>query len=432
MNDGLKLKKATYHLWTFTASKMISTFGAQVYAFAISFYILKMTGSASSFATNLICNILPRTLIGPFAGYIADTYSRKVIVIAAQLVSTVAIFGLLLYSLFYTLSLPAIYITTVILSIASTFSSVGFTSSITGLVDEKRIQKAMSLNQMASSMAAVASPAIGGVLYGAVSIPFFLAIYGVASLLGAIIESTMNFSLFANRNVEKSTVAKESMFASIKDGISYIRLQPILMAIIWTALLINFFMGALQVGYSFLLIEKLKIISSHFGFIEGAMAAGMLFISGYLATRKEFQSPLIISKRGIAGLGILMSLVTLPLLVPLPYRGMFAFYASLSLLNGALLPLINTPLQVLMMKLIDDDYKGRVFSILETMAMALMPAAMILFGFLYDVLPAPWILFGSSFLLILTVSILMRPSVIRNATTFDRKPVNEQTNRAIS
>ncbi|UQW98690.1 MFS transporter [Rummeliibacillus sp. G93] len=430
MNDSLKLKRATYHLWTFTASKMISTFGAQVYAFAISFYILKMTGSASSFATNLICNILPRTLIGPFAGYIADTYSRKVIVIAAQLVSTVAIFGLLLYSLFYTLSLPAIYITTVILSIASTFSSVGFTSSITGLVDEKRIQKAMSLNQMASSMAAVASPAIGGVLYGAVSIPFFLVIYGVASLLGAIIESTMNFSLFANRNVEKST--KESMFASIKDGISYIRLQPILMAIIWTALLINFFMGALQVGYSFLLIEKLKIISSHFGFIEGAMAAGMLFISGYLAARKEFQSPLIISKRGIAGLGILMSLVTLPLLVPLPYEGMFAFYASLSLLNGALLPLINTPLQVLMMRLIDDDYKGRVFSILETMAMALMPAAMILFGFLYDVLPAPWILFGSSFLLILTVSILMRPSVIRNATTLDQKPVNEQTNRAIS
>ncbi len=30
-----------------------------------------------SFAINLICTILPRTLLAPFAGYIADRYSKK-------------------------------------------------------------------------------------------------------------------------------------------------------------------------------------------------------------------------------------------------------------------------------------------------------------------------------------------------------------------
>ena len=105
MDEALKLKRATYNLWTFTTSKIISSFGAQVYTFAISFYILQMTGSATSFATNLICNILPRTLMAPFAGYVADKYSRKTIVITAQIATTLAIGGLLTVSLISGLSL---------------------------------------------------------------------------------------------------------------------------------------------------------------------------------------------------------------------------------------------------------------------------------------------------------------------------------------
>lgn len=77
MDEQMKLKKASYHLWTFVTSKFISAFGSQVYAFAISLYILQLTGSATNFAINLISNILPRTIIPPFVGYLVDNYSRK-------------------------------------------------------------------------------------------------------------------------------------------------------------------------------------------------------------------------------------------------------------------------------------------------------------------------------------------------------------------
>ncbi|WP_432352879.1 MFS transporter [Sporosarcina sp. A2] len=411
-----KLKRATYHLWTFTASKMISAFGAQIYAFAISFYILQLTGSATSFAVNLICSILPRTAMAPFAGYVADTYSRKRIVIIAQIVSSMAILGLLTVSLNYGLSLPAIYTTTVVLSLASTFSGIAFTSSITGLIDEERIQKAMSLNQMSVSFAAIGSPAVGGVLYGAVSMPVFLVLYAFASILATVLESTMDFNLYAKRKVKEEGAPKEKMLDSMKAGLAYARLQPLLMAMIWVALLVNFLFGAVTVGYSFILIEKLKILPTHFGLIEGAMAVGMLLMSIYIAARKPFASPLYVSKLGIAALGLVMGLISVPLLILLPYGGVFSFYVMISFISGALGPLINTPIQVFMMKLIEDDYKGRVFSILETMAMALMPLGMVLFGFLYDILPAPSILISSSVLLIMTVFILLRASVIRQVT----------------
>lgn len=415
MEEALKLKKATYHLWTFTVSKLVSTFGAQVYAFAISFYILQLTGSASSFALNLICSILPRTIVAPFAGYAADKYSRKMIVIVAQIATTIAIGGLLVVSLTMGLSLFAIYSTTVILSLTSLFSGVTFSSSITGLVDEGRIQKAMSLNQMSISFAAIGSPAVGGLLYGAVSMPVFLIMYMVASVIAVLLESTMDFKLFAKRKEVVEGEPKEPMLESMKAGLRYLMKQPILKTMVVISLFINFLFGAYQVGYSFILIEKLKINAQHFGFTEGAFAIGMLLLSIYFSTRKELKFPFLVSKWGIVVLGVLMGTVALPLLITMSSTMLVVFYIVLMFFFGVTMMVTNTPIQVMMQKMIEDDYKGRVFSIIETCAMALMPLGMVLFGFLYDIFPAEGILIVSSMLLILVTLFLARPSVVRAA-----------------
>ena len=188
---------------------------------------------------------------------------------------------------FMVLSLFAIYMTTVVLSITSSFSGVTFSSSITGLVDEQRIQKAMSLNQMSISFAAIGGPAIGGLLYGSVTMSVFLIMYMIASIIAVILESTMNFKLFAKRKEVLEGEAKESMWQSMKAGFAYLKLQPIIMTLLWISLLINFLFGAFQVGYSFILIEKLKIASQHFGLTEGAFAVGMLLLSFYLSIRER-------------------------------------------------------------------------------------------------------------------------------------------------
>jgi MFS transporter, DHA3 family, macrolide efflux protein len=413
MEESYKLKKATYHLYTFMISKLISSFGAQVYAFAISFYILQLTGSATSFATNLICNILPRTLISPFAGAITDKYSRKMIVITAQIVTTLTVVGLLIVTVTSGLSLVSIYITTCILAITSTFSGVAFTSSITRLIDKDRIQKAMSLNQMSISFAAIGSPAIGGLLYGTVSIPVFLIIYIVASSIAILLESTMNFKLFSSQKQPVEQEKKETIFQSIKEGIRYLKLHPIIVTLVWISLLINFLFGAFEVGYSYILINQLKMESQHFGFTQGAFSIGMLLMSIYFSIRKEVRFPFLVSKRGILAIAICMGAISLPLLFSLSYWTVFIYYIVVMFSFGSMIIVINTPLQVMLQKIIDDDYKGRVFSIIETMAMALMPLGMVIYGFLYDVFPGQWILLLSATTLIVVVLIMARPSVIR-------------------
>lgn len=416
MTEAQKLKRGTYHLWTFMTSKLISTFGANVYSFAISFYILQLTGSATNFALNLICSILPRTIAAPFAGYVADNFSRKRTIILAQAASVLAIAGLLTVSLMNGLSLTAIYITTCLLSLTSTFSGITFTSSISGLVDENRIQKAMSLNQMSISLASIVAPALGGVLYGAVSIPVFLIIYLIASLVALIVDSTMDFQLFAKRShVPVAGQEKEKLWVSMKEGFAYLKTKPVIQTIIFIALFINFFFGSFQVGYSFVLIEKLGMKSEHFGILEGAFAVGMLLLSVYLTIRKEIKYPLITAKYGIIGLALVIGGIAVPLLVPFSYQAMFVFYLILMLAIGSFLTIINTPIGVMMQKSVDDDFKGRVISILETMAQVLMPLGTVIYGFLYDWVAAEWVLFISAGIIIGIALFMLRPSVIANA-----------------
>jgi MFS family permease len=372
-----------------------------------------MTGSATNFAANLICSLLPRTIAAPFVGYVADNYSRKAIVICSQIATTMAIGGLLIVSLHSGLSLAAIYTTTCILSITSTFSGVTFSSSITGLVDEARIQKAMSLNQMSISFASIGSPAIGGLLFGAVSMPVFLIIYMIASSIAIVLESTMNFKLFAKRKGKVEGEKKEPMWQSMKAGFNYLKLQPLLIIVIWIALLVNFLLGAFEVGYSYILIEKLKMNSQHFGLTQGAFAVGMLVMSLYFSVRKEVKYPLLVSKRGILAMGAILVGISIPLMISLSNPSIFVYYVVLMFGFGTIIIIVNTPLQVMMQKQIDDDFKGRVFSLFETMAMALMPLGMVLYGFLYDVLPAQWILILSAALLIGVVLSLARPAIIR-------------------
>ncbi|MCA1318511.1 MFS transporter [Bacillus tianshenii] len=416
MEESYKIKRATYHLYTFMISKLVASFGAQVYTFAISFYILQTTGSATSFAANLICNILPRTLAAPFAGVITDRYSRKKIVIVSQIATTLAIAGLLIFILTSGLSLPAIYVTTCILSLTSMFSGIAFTSSITGLIDKDRIQKAMALNQMSISFAAIGSPAVGGLLYGTVSIPVFLIIYIMASIIAVILESTMNFRLFTTvQKKEAEETVKETMWQSIKAGIGYLRLKPVIMIMLWISLLINFLFGAFEVGYSYILIEKLHVESRHFGLTQGAFSLGMLLLSIYFSAIKEVRYPLLVSKWGIVGLGVIMGGISLPLVLSMSYWIQFSYYMLLMFCFGSMIIVVNTPIQVMLQKTIDDEYKGRVFSIIETMAMALIPLGMVIYGILYDIFPGQWVLLLSASMLVTVVLIMARPSVIRKA-----------------
>ncbi|QMT17953.1 MFS transporter [Planococcus maritimus] len=415
MNEAGKIKQATYHLYTFTISKLISTFGSSVYAFGISLYVLALTGSAASFAVNLICSILPRTLLAPFAGYVADNYPKKAVVLLSQAASVISVGGLLLYSLSNGLSLAAIYTATALISVSSMFTSVAFSSSIANLIDPDRIQKAMGYNQSALAIATIGGPVIGGMLFGFVSMNIFLLIQVIAYGLAAMLEATMNFRLYTKRIETEETEDKKGVWQGMKEGAAYLRKNRVITVIVTTAVGLNFFFSALMIGLPFIAVQQLNVQATHFGFIEAMIALGMLLASIYFSVRKEVKFPLQFSKRAIIVMSLLLAAVSLPLVAGLSYWGNVIYLLVLMLGFGISNVFVNTPIGVMMQKDVDEEYRGRVFGILESMAMAMMPLGYLLFGLLYDLVPAEYVLWACSLCLLVLTTYSMRASIIREA-----------------
>lgn len=415
MSEAAKIKRATYHLYTFTVSKLISTFGSSVYAFGISLYVLALTGSAANFAVNLICSILPRTILAPFAGYAADNYSKKKLIIFSQLGGILSVSGLLIYSLTAGLSLPAIYITTALVSVFSMFNGVTFSASIANLIDPDRIQKAMGFNQSAVSIAAIGGPVIGGMLFGFVSMNIFLAIEIAAYMIALVLEATMDFRLFTNAVPKADGAPKKSIIRGMKEGVAYLRTNRVIMVIVTTAIGLNFFFSALMIGLPFVAVQQLKVEATHFGIIEAMVAVGMLLASIYFSVRKEVEFPLLFSKRAILAMSVIMAAMGLPLILELSYTMNVVYFVILMLSFGLSNVCVNTPIGVMMQKDVDEEYRGRVFGLLESMAMAMMPLGYLLFGLLYDIVPAQYVIWGSSICLVALTAYMIRANVLKEA-----------------
>ncbi|WP_227394740.1 MFS transporter [Jeotgalibacillus aurantiacus] len=410
MTDQQRINKATRNLFFFTGGEFIGTIGAHVYMFGISFFVLTLTGSATSFAMTLLFSMVPRIILSPIAGHIADRFPRKKILLFCHGIMTLIMLSVFFYTLSFGLNLPVIYLTSALIATFSTFAGISLTSGIGNFIDGDRIQRALSLTQSSTSLASILGPVLGGVMYGFFTIEVFLLTQVIAYSVTLFCEANIDFSLFKGKELESDSGKKETMWESLKAGVAYVKQDKILFPIMMVALWINFFFMAAIVGLPFIIIEVLGASSRQLGLIEGMIGVGTLVFSLYIATRKQSARPVRQVRIGMILFGLAFALMSLPLLVSLGSTGFVVFYMGLNFLVGGLMIVINIPLMVLLQKTTPESYKGRVFGLLETVASGISPLGLVLFGFLYDVISPQWIILTCAALLISVTLIGMHPS----------------------
>lgn len=245
-------------------------------------------------------------------------------------------------------------------------------------------------------------------------------------LFAVLLESTMNFKLFTVRAEKAVGELKKTMLAEMKEGFAYLKSNRVIMVIVTTAIGINFFFSSLMIGLPFIAVQQLQVEATHFGMIEAMIAVGMLAASIYFSISKEVKFPLQFAKRGILAMSVLLAGMGVPLIIGMPYGATVVYFLVLMLTFGITNVCVNTPIGVMMQKDVIEEYRGRVFGILESMAMAMMPLGYLLFGLLYDVMPAEYIVSASSLCLIVLTSYLMRPSILKEAHPELQKNLSDQ------
>src|SRR5699024_1737317 len=134
-----------------------------------------------------LAGFLPQALIGPFAGAITDRYSRKGLMIMADM--TVALGSLILFTTmyFHEQSIFLVIVVLVIRSIATAFHMPAMQASIPLLAPEEHLTKVAGWGQTISSISNIAGPAVGMSLLAVSSLEWVLML----DVFGAVIASSI-------------------------------------------------------------------------------------------------------------------------------------------------------------------------------------------------------------------------------------------------
>lgn len=275
------------------SGRFVSLIGTQIYNFALGLYVLKTTGSPLSFGITLFFGVLPRVILGPFAGAISDRFDRKKMVVGMDYLSGLVVLALFAVSLIDGLRLFYIYAASFLLATANTFFDIPFTASIPNIVDDKSLMRITSLNQTISSIAAFTAPILAGSIFAYVDIKLFLFINGISFICSGISEMFIDFKfnvhILESENIKaQNSNSLNNILSQIKDGFCYLKSQEALFILFVFSIIINFFISiGNSVPTPFILNNVLKLSSTQYGFVQAASSIGMLLGSILLSIIPE-------------------------------------------------------------------------------------------------------------------------------------------------
>ncbi|WP_066504658.1 MFS transporter [Abyssisolibacter fermentans] len=409
MNNKLELIKKiktvdNRNIILFLTGKFVSLFGTNIYAFSIGLYLLKITGSGMSFSLNFALNTIPRILLGPIAGVISDRLDKKKLVVITDMLS-----GLLLIILFFIiitneLNIIYIYITTILLTSLNTIFGVSFTSSLPNLVNDENLVKITSYNTSINSLTNILGPVVGGLVYGFFDIKYIILINGISFVLSSISEYMIDFEAYKSNSVQTSSKEKSSILNDIKEGLNYIKQKKVLFTLFMIFPIINFLFTAINICFPYITVQDLLLPSKYVGIIEGSFACGMLLMSLIFSYIPEIKRVGLSIGLCTASLGLLTSLIGIPVSGLVETKSLMfyvIYYCTIGLIIGCFIVLINLPLNLTLQRKTPENFRGRLFGILDTISSIITPIACILFGFLIDIVPSHLIVFISGGLLVI-------------------------------
>lgn len=367
------------------AGQLVTLFGNSVIKFALPLYLLNQTGSSALYGTVTACAFIPRILLSPVGGIIADRVNKKNIMMALDFLSAVVV--LIFSLLFHEVNLVLLLAVTLMIlyGIIGAYDP-SVQASIPMLVERERFVAANSVLNIISSTSSLAGPVLGGMLYVSYGLETVLWICLACFLLSAVLK------VFLHMPVIQHPVSN-GVWKSVKDdfaeSIRYIcKDKPVIGKMVLAICGINVFLSAMFiVGMPYIITEILDLgaqANRLFGFTQGAMAAGGL-AGGVCAG--IFAKKLKAEKAG--------NLMVACAVCVFPMGTVLALFPS-SMVNYMVLTvcafiimIFSTVFTVQMISLVQAETPqnliGKVIAVILTICMCAQPLGNTLYGVLFEV-----------------------------------------------
>jgi len=377
LNNNIKLYTKDFNL--VVLGQIVSMFGASLVRFALSLYVLDITGRADIFSIVYAISNIPRILM-PLGGAIADRFNRRNLMVIYDFSSSFIVLCLFLLMAEGKPSVVMIGVVMVLLSIISAMYIPAVNASIPLLVAENKIENANGIVTAVKSLSDVVAPILGGILYKIIGINALIILSCIAFFLSAVMEIFIKIPFM--KRVQEWNIAR-TITKDMKEGLKYVVREPFILKAMILAGLLNLILSPiLFVGAPIILRETMQSTDAMYG-----LGLGLISFSAILGALTIGMFTKRLRMNTLYRWLIVLALLLLPIAIAvMPFMLKLGYYPSFIVFMLGIIP-ITVILMLLDIFIISKVQKktpnenlGKVMAIVMAVAQCAAPIGQVIYG----------------------------------------------------
>ena len=204
--------------------QVVSQMGDWFDTIAVYTIALRLTGSGRAVALIMVARFLPSVVMGPLSGVVADRFSRRSIMITADLLRAIVVLGFLLVRRPDQMWL--IYVLTVLQLAFSAFFEPAKTAAIPSIVSDRELLSANAIASVTWSVMLTLGAALGGFVAGWFGTDAAFILDSVSFIASALLIASVTFPKRAARPKVKLTIGKALGVTDTLEGARYVKHRP--------------------------------------------------------------------------------------------------------------------------------------------------------------------------------------------------------------
>lgn len=386
----------------FLTGQTISLFGSMLVQYAILWYLTLTTKDGIVVALTVIFGFVPQAIVSIFGGVWADRVNRKVLIIAADSAIAAATLTLALLMASGNDALWLIFAALAVRSVGAGIQTPAVAALVPQLVPKSKLLRINGLSGSLQGALMLVAPPVAAVLYATVQLEHILMIDVATAIVG------IGFLLIIPvARIVRSSEEPTGYFEDLKDGMRYIRNHSfvrwlfLLFAVVMVFAAAPSFLSPLMIARSF--GEEVWKLTA----LEISFAVGMTLGGGLIAVFGQKFSRMNLILGSLAILAVLTVGMGLS-----PNLWMFL---TMMFLVGVFIPGFNTPAMTVVQEVVEPERHGRVFGFWGIVGAVAMPAGMVIFGPMAQVISVQAVMVIAGVLMVLTMVVAITVPAGRRA-----------------
>lgn len=357
----------------FLSGQAISLFGSSLVQYAIIWYITLSTQSGRMMTISAIFGFLPQIAISLFAGVWADRYNRRLLIVLSDILIASATLVLAVLFLLGYGELWLLFVVSGIRSLGTGIQTPAVNALIPQIVPQEKLAKVNGINGSVLTLIMLISPAASGALLSLATIETIFFIDVVTAIIAVAIMLILKVPIHKKAAEKQNT----GYLDDLKAGLAYtgqhvfVRSLLVFYSVFFFLVTPIAFLTPLMVARTFG-EEVWKLTFNEMSYFAGSIVGGLIFV-----VWGGFNNRIYTIAAACIAFGVLT--------VALGLSSIFWIYLIIMFMEGIGMPFFNTPATVLLQEKVDPDMQGRVFGMVQIVGSIALPAGMLVFGPLADI-----------------------------------------------